>query len=95
MSEQIKIIDELYEVITGRKEKPVEGSYTNYLFSKGSNKICKKVGEEAVEVIISATGGQKEDIIAEIADLTYHVLVLMAEKGITPEDVSEELKKRQ
>ena len=89
------MIDELYAVITGRKKEPVEGSYTNYLFSKGSNKICKKVGEEATEVIISAIGGNNEDIVAEIADLTYHVLVLMAEKGITPDEIKEELKKRQ
>ena len=88
------IIRELYEVILGRRENPVEGSYTNYLFSKGSDKICKKVGEEAFEVVIAATGNKKQDIIYELADLQYHLLVLMAEKGITPEEVYEELKNR-
>lgn len=94
MSEQKNMIDELYEVIVGRKKEPVEGSYTNYLFSKGSSKICKKIGEEATEVIISAIDEKKEDLVAEIADLTYHVLVLMAEEGINPEEIREELKKR-
>lgn len=88
------IIQELYEVILGRRESPVEGSYTNYLFSKGADKICKKVGEEAFEVVIAAKGGKKEDIVYELADLQYHLLVLMADKGITPDDVYEELKNR-
>jgi len=88
------IIQEVYDVILGRRENPVEGSYTNYLFSKGSDKICKKVGEEAFEVVIAATGNKKEDIVYELADLQYHLLVLMAEKGITPEDVYNELKNR-
>jgi len=88
------IIPELYELILGRRETPVEGSYTNYLFSKGSDKICKKVGEEAFEVVIAASTGTKQDIIYELADLQYHLLVLMAEKGITPADVYAELKNR-
>jgi len=88
------IISELYELILGRRENPVEGSYTNYLFSKGSDKICKKVGEEAFEVVIAATVNNKQDIIYELADLQYHLLVLMAEKGITPDDVYKELNNR-
>ena len=88
------IISELYELILGRRENPVEGSYTNYLFSKGSDKICKKVGEEAFEVVIAATTNNKQDIIYELADLQYHLLVLMAEKGITPDDVYKELNNR-
>ena len=84
------IIAELYELILGRRDSPVEGSYTNYLFSKGSDKICKKVGEEAFEVVIAATANNKQDIIYELADLQYHLLVLMAEKGITPDDVYKE-----
>jgi len=88
------IISELYELILGRRENPVEGSYTNYLFSKGSDKICKKVGEEAFEVVIAATANNKQDIIYELADLQYHLLVLMAEKGITPDDVYKELNNR-
>jgi len=88
------IIADLYELILGRRENPVEGSYTNYLFSKGSDKICKKVGEEAFEVVIAATANNKQDIIYELADLQYHLLVLMAEKGITPDDVYKELNNR-
>ena|ERR1035437_4128197 len=89
-----KIIQELYELIVGRRENPVEGSYTNYLFSKGSEKICKKVGEEAFEVVIAATTDKRQDIIYELADLQYHLMVLMVEKGITLDDVYDELKKR-
>lgn len=88
------IIGELYELILGRRENPVEGSYTNYLFSKGMEKICKKAGEETIEVIIAAVEGNRENIIYELADLQYHLLVLMAEKGITPEDVYLELRNR-
>ncbi len=88
------IITDLYDLIVSRKENPVEGSYTNYLFSKGSEKICKKVGEEAFEVVIAATTDIKQDIIYELADLQYHLLVLMAEKGITLDDVYTELKNR-
>ena len=88
------IIKELYDVITDRRQNPVEGSYTNYLFSKGSEKICKKIGEEATEAVISATMNKREDLVSEIADLTYHMLVLMAEKGITPEEIETELQSR-
>ncbi|MBN1892257.1 MAG: phosphoribosyl-ATP diphosphatase [Clostridiales bacterium] len=88
------IIQELYEVITDRKENPAEGSYTNYLLSKGLDKICKKLGEEAVEVIISSLNGEKRDVIYEIADLQYHLMVLMVEKGITPDDIYDELRSR-
>lgn len=88
------VVQELYEVITDRKKNPVEGSYTNYLFSKGIDKILKKIGEESVEVVISSLSGEKSAIIYEIADLQYHLMVLMAEKGITPEDIYNELKKR-
>ena len=88
------IIDELYKVIVGRKEAPAEGSYTNYLLSKGSEKICKKVGEEAVEVILAATSGKKEQTVEELADLVYHVLVLMVQEGITPAEVEAALRER-
>ena len=88
------IINELYDVILDRKANPVEGSYTNYLFAKGLDKICKKLGEEAIEVVISSLNGEKKDVVYEIADLQYHLMVLMAEKGISPEDVYEELKSR-
>ena len=84
----------LYRLIQGRKTSPVEGSYTTYLFEKGLDKILKKVGEECTEVII---GGRKEDraeTVYEIADLCYHVMVLMVQMGITVEDVTRELEKR-
>ncbi|MBO4473614.1 MAG: phosphoribosyl-ATP diphosphatase [Clostridiales bacterium] len=85
---------DLYNLILDRKENPVDGSYTNYLFDKGIEKIGKKVGEEAIEAIISASRGNKENTVLELADLFYHTLVMMAYLGITPEEVEEELKKR-
>ena len=84
----------LYDMIKGRKTDPKEGSYTTYLFDKGIEKIMKKVGEESTEVIIAATKGDKEETIYEVADLTYHVLVMMAEQGIELKDVMAELAKR-
>ena len=83
----------LYDLIKGRKDNPKEGSYTTYLFQKGIDKILKKVGEECTEVIIGAKNG-KEEAVFEIADLTYHVMVLMVEQGISLEDVLDELAKR-
>ena len=80
-------IDALYQLIQGRKTNPVEGSYTTYLFSKGIDKILKKVGEECTEVIIGAKGGDKDEAVYELADLMYHALVLMAEMGIELKDV--------
>jgi len=88
------IINELYEVVVGRKKTPVEGSYTNYLYEKGREKICKKMGEEAVEVVLSAVSSKKDETIEELADLMYHALVLMADMDITPKDVEEALRKR-
>lgn len=88
-------IHSLYEMIQGRKASPKDGSYTSYLFKKGLDKILKKVGEETTEVVIGAKGGSKEETIFEIADLVYHLLVLMTECDITPKDVFKELEKRQ
>ena len=88
------IMRELYSVVTDRKANPVEGSYTNYLFDKGTDKISKKVGEEAVETAIAAAQRNRAEVIGEIADLGYHVLVLMADQGITIEDVESELRSR-
>ena len=85
---------DLYNLILDRKANPVDGSYTNYLFDKGIEKIGKKVGEEAIEAIISASRNDKENTVLELADLFYHTLVMMAYMGITPEEVEEELKKR-
>lgn len=87
-------LDGLYKLIKGRKTEKKEGSYTTYLFEQGIDKILKKVGEECTEVIIAGKGGDKAETVFEIADLTYHVLVLMAEAGITLADVTDELKKR-
>lgn len=84
----------LYELIKGRKENPKEGSYTTYLFDKGLEKILKKVGEETSEVIIGAMKKSKEETIYEIADLAYHVMVLMAEMGISLNDIRAELASR-
>lgn len=88
------ILRELYSVILDRKEHPVEGSYTNYLFDKGTDKISKKLGEEAVEVVIAASQRDRKATIQEIADLEYHLLVLMADRGITLDDVETELRSR-
>lgn len=90
----MKVLNELYDVIEDRKKNKIEGSYTNYLFDKGIDKILKKVGEEATEVIIASKCGVKEDTVAEISDLLYHLLVLMANEEITLEEISEELEKR-
>jgi len=90
----IDVLKELFEVVKDRKENPIEGSYTNYLFEKGLDKILKKVGEEGTEVIIAAKNNDKEELVNEICDLTYHVLVLMAEQGVELEMVRNELEKR-
>lgn len=84
----------LYNLIEGRKTDPKDGSYTTYLFEKGMDKILKKVGEESTEVIVAGKGGSKEETVFEIADLAYHVMVLMVEMGITPRDITSELEKR-
>jgi len=84
-------IDGLYDLLVGRKETKKEGSYTTYLFEKGIDKILKKVGEESTEVIVAGKGGERDETIYEIADLAYHVMVLMVQMGITPDDIREEL----
>ncbi|MGI5898991.1 MAG: bifunctional phosphoribosyl-AMP cyclohydrolase/phosphoribosyl-ATP diphosphatase HisIE [Christensenellales bacterium] len=84
-------MDDLYSLIMGRKTEKKEGSYTTYLFEKGKEKILKKVGEECSEVIIGAMKNSKEETVYELADLAYHSLVLMAEMGISLEDIREEL----
>ena len=87
-------LDELYDLIKGRKDNPQDGSYTSYLFDKGLDKILKKVGEECTEVVIAAKGGDKGETVFEISDLTYHVLVLMAEYGITLNYIKAQLASR-
>ncbi|MCR5686742.1 MAG: bifunctional phosphoribosyl-AMP cyclohydrolase/phosphoribosyl-ATP diphosphatase HisIE [Lachnospiraceae bacterium] len=88
------VLNDVMDVILDRKENPKEGSYTNYLFDKGIDKILKKVGEEAAETVIAAKNHEPEEIKYEIADLLYHLMVLMALKGITWTDVMEELANR-
>ena len=88
------ILEELYDAIEDRKINPAKDSYTNYLFEKGLDKILKKVGEECTEVVIGSKNRDKDEIINEIGDLTYHVLVLMAELGIKPKEVAEVLEER-
>ena len=87
-------VNSLYELIAGRKTNPQEGSYTTYLFEKGIDKILKKVGEECTEVIIAGKADDKRETIYEVADLMYHVMVMMVEMGITPEDITKELASR-
>ena len=84
----------LMDLIMGRKTNKKDGSYTSYLFEKGIDKILKKVGEESTEVIVAAKGGDRAETLYEIADLCYHVMVLMAETGITLADVRNELASR-
>lgn len=90
----LKVFEEVYNVIADRKENPKEGSYTNYLFDKGIDKILKKVGEEATEIVIAAKNPEPEEIKYEISDFLYHMMVLMVETGITWEEVVEELSQR-
>lgn len=84
----------LYDLLKGRKENKPEGSYTTYLFEKGIDKILKKVGEECTEVIIAGKADDKKETIYELADLTYHAMVLMVEMGISVEDIHKELASR-
>lgn len=84
----------LYELIEGRRLNPKEGSYTSYLFEKGREKILKKIGEECTEAVIGAMKDDKKETVYEIADLAYHVMVLMSEMGLSLDDVKTELAKR-
>ncbi len=90
----LKVFEDVFAVILDRKEHPREGSYTNYLFDKGIDKILKKVGEEATEIVIAAKNPDPEEIKYEISDFLYHVMVLMAVKGITWEEITQELANR-
>ncbi|AHA09925.1 phosphoribosyl-ATP diphosphatase [Bacillus toyonensis] len=84
----------LFETIEDRKENPVPESYTNYLFSKGEDKILKKIGEECSEVIIASKNNDKKELVKEMVDVFYHCFVLLTEKNISLEDVMEEVKER-
>ncbi|SJZ56894.1 phosphoribosyl-ATP pyrophosphatase [Pilibacter termitis] len=89
------MIDELYQTILNRKSNAKEGSYTTYLFEKGLDKILKKVGEEATEVVLAAKNQDKEELANEAADLLFHTLVALAEVGVTPSDVKAVLESRE
>ena len=90
----LKVFEDVYAIILVRKKNPKEGSYTNYLFDKGLDKILKKVGEEATEIVIAAKNPDPEETKYEISDFLYHMMVLMAEKGVTWEDITSELAQR-
>jgi len=91
---EFNILNNVYQLLTQRQANPQEKSYTNYLLDKGIDKICKKVGEEAAEVIIAAKNADKPELTAEISDLAYHLLVLMLAQGLRPQDIFEELSRR-
>ena len=90
----LRVFEDVYDVIRDRKINPKEGSYTNYLFDKGVDKILKKVGEEATEIVIAAKNPNPNEIKYEMSDFLYHVMVLMVEKGVTWADITEDLAKR-
>lgn len=94
MPENNNELYELYQTILDRKANKQEGSYTCYLFEKGIDKILKKVGEECSETIIAAKNGDNNETVLEISDLIYHLFVMMAEQGISVDDVMNELSKR-
>ncbi len=87
-------LQKVYEIILQRRAHPAENSYTCYLFEQGLDKILKKLGEETAETIIAAKNGKTADTVNEIADLLYHLLVMMADQGITPADVEAVLNQR-
>ena len=90
----MEILNTVFQIIQARAKEPQEGSYTNYLLTKGVDKICKKIGEEATEMVIAAKNNDKSELIGECADVLYHALVLMHVQGITPADVAQELENR-
>ena len=94
VSNPMRVFEDVYNVILDRKKNPKEGSYTNYLFDKGIDKILKKVGEEATEIVIAAKNPDPQEVKYEISDFLYHVMVLMAEKGVSWKEITKELSRR-
>ena len=90
----LQVFETVYETIVDRKKNPKECSYTNYLFDKGIDKILKKVGEEATELVIAAKNPNPEEVKYELSDFLYHAMVLMVERGVTWEDIIKELADR-
>lgn len=93
-TDKVMILREVYNVVLDRKNDPKEGSYTNYLFEKGIDKILKKVGEESSETIIAAKNNKPDEIASEMADLLYHLIVMLVDRGMTFDDVLKELENR-
>ena len=93
-SNPMRVFEDVYNVILDRKKNPKEGSYTNYLFDKGIDKILKKVGEEATEIVIAAKNPDPQEVKYEISDFLYHVMVLMEEKGVSWKEITKELSRR-
>ncbi len=91
---KLSVLEEVYQTIADRKQHPKEGSYTNYLFEKGIDKILKKCGEESAEIIIAAKNPDAVELKYEIADYLYHLMVLMAETGLSWKEIMEELANR-
>ncbi|MDI9470356.1 MAG: phosphoribosyl-ATP diphosphatase [Bacillota bacterium] len=94
MSEMGAMLDQLYDVVIERRDRPRDGSYTNYLLERGVDKICKKIGEESTEVVIAAKNGSNSELVYEIADLFYHLCVLMVDQGVTFDEIEKELRSR-
>lgn len=94
MTNESDILQDVYKVILDRKANPTDNSYTASLMLGGIDRILKKVGEEATEVVIAAKGGQKDEIVCETADLLFHLLVLLGHQNIPPEKVYDELRRR-
>ncbi|HHW67252.1 MAG TPA: bifunctional phosphoribosyl-AMP cyclohydrolase/phosphoribosyl-ATP diphosphatase HisIE [Epulopiscium sp.] len=92
--DKFEVLQQVYDVIVDRRKNPKEGSYTNYLFDKGIDKMLKKVGEETAEVIIASKNNDKAEITYEISDLLYHLMVVMVQTGVQWEDLCNELLKR-
>lgn len=88
------VLGGLYSVVKSRHQNPQEGSYTCYLFQKGTNKILKKIGEESAETIIAVKDGDKKEVVAETCDLMYHIMVMLVNEGVALEDVYAELSER-
>lgn len=94
MSKSEDILQEVYQVILDRKTNPGENSYTSSLMQKGIDKILKKIGEEATEVVIAAKGGKRDEIVYETTDLIFHLLVMLGYHNIPPDEVYDELRRR-
>ncbi|EOA3902869.1 phosphoribosyl-ATP diphosphatase [Bacillus cytotoxicus] len=90
-----EVLKSLFETIENRKQSPLQGSYTNYLLTKGEDKILKKIGEECTEVVIAAKNDNKEEIIKEMVDVLYHCFVLLVAKNISLEEIEKEVRERE